>query len=384
MNGLYVKEEGETTAVSHEGAGHEFAAAETYYRVPAVKRSTYNWMIAASYFSIGTAGASQFLSAILDLSNVHGRDPLVRTGRYAALAGSLITPALYTADLGVSRKWYNMLRIYRSTSLMSVGGAWLLTAFGSTSGATAAGQLLKDLGYEKTGRAISGMFAVPASLLGGFMSVYMGTELEETSTPLWAEVSPLLAPLFAVNNASSALALFELAGDVNDASGESLRPLRFLSLLTETAGIIQLRRIELRWTRSARASALYRTRYDLLYRTGLVTLGKALGLVIRAGELFGGARWRRFRPFASLASLATGYALPTIILYEGNRSADRAEDYFEYTSPVRVEQALASGNPVVKRGRPGPPRKLSIMKWLAVAGLALGAAAVVLRPKKAY
>ncbi len=377
-----VQEEG--ALVRHDGNGQKTAyEGGTYYDLPPVKHSTYHWMIGASYFSIGLAGASQVLSAILDLSDVPDKEPMVRTGRYAALAGSLVTPALYIIDLGAPRKWYHMLRIYRRTSLMSVGGAWLLTAFGVSSGGAALGQALEDLGYRTPGRIFSGVFGIPAALVGSFMSIYMGTELEETSTPLWAETSPLLSSLFGLSNASNALALFELAGESSHTQEEGVRPVRFLAMLSEAAAIFQLRRVELRWTESGRASALYRSRYDLLYRTGLVTLGKTIGLLLRAADFLGGTAWRRFRPLASLATLATGYALPTIILYQGNSSADRPEDYFEYTSPAQMKTA----SPVAgdgSRERPGPPRTLTLMKWLAIAGLAVGTAALVMKPKKAY
>ena len=262
---------------------------------------------------------------------------MVRSGRYAALAGSLITPALYIVDLGTPRKWYNMLRIYRRTSLMSVGGAWFLTAFGTASGAVALGQLLDDAGYPGPGSLLARTFSIPAALAGGFMSTYMGTELAETSTPLWAETSPLLAPLFGLSNAADALALFELTGDAAHSSEDTIRPVRFLTMLTEAAAVVQLRRLELRWTRTAGKNT--RSRFALLYFTGLVTLAKAAGIILRGIELIkGGDRWRTLRPLASLATLASGYALPLILLEQGNRSADRPEDYFTYASPGHGEE----------------------------------------------
>ncbi len=369
-----------------EGNGHHAYEGDTYYGIPPVKHSIYRGIIAVSYFSIGLGSSAQVLATIIDLADVQDKTPLVRAGRYAALAGSLITPALFIAELGTPRKWYTMLRIYRPTSLMSVGGVWLLTGFGMASGAAALGQALDDAGYEKFWRAFSRVFAVPAALAGSFLSQYMGTELEETSTPLWAEMSPLLSPLFALTNASSAFALFELAGEAAHVSEDAVKPLRILTLLTEAAAVAQLRRVEVRWTRSARISAHYRSRYDLLYRTGLVTLAKAVGLIIRAVELFGGERRRALRPYATAATLLSGAALPFILLDQGNRSADRASDYFEYTSAVPVRgvplQAAERGAREVRRA--GPPRSLSALKWLAIGGLALGTFALLMKPKKAY
>ncbi len=357
-------------------------AGETYYGLPPIKRSIYRWMIAVGYFSIGLAGSSQMLSAVLDRSDVPDKDPMVRAGRYAALAGTLVTPVLYTAELGTPRKWYNMLRIYRTTSLMSMGGAWLLTGFGMSTGAVALGQLLLDSGYDKAGSAVTRSFSIPAGLAGGFMSMYMGTELEETSTPLWAEASPLLSSLFGAANASNALALFELAGDRAHAGDESMRPVTLLAMITEAASIYQLRQVERRWTSSAHATDHSRSRYALLYRTGLITVGKAIGLAARAARVFGGRQSRGLLSLASIATLATGFGLSAIMLFEGNRSADRAEDYFELTGPVRAQRSSVSGNG--GQARAEKPTGLKVAKWLAIAGLAIGTIAIVMKPKKAY
>lgn len=369
------------TVIEGDGKRSVYAG-ETYYGISPVKRSNYNWVIGTSYFSIGLAGASQILSTVLDLSDIPDKKSMVRTGRYIALAGSLITPALYIEELGTPRKWYNMLRIVRPTSLMSTGGVWALTDFGISCGFAAMGQVLEDVGFKKTGSVLARIAGITGMPVAAFMSTYMGTELEETSTPLWAEASPMLPSLFGLNSASNALAVFELTGEYTAASEESMRPVRFLAMITEAAEIAQLRLIENRWTSASRASALYKARYKLLYRTGLVTLGKLAGVLLRAAEFIAGPQWKRFRPLASLLSLTTGFFLPTIILSAGNRSAERPEDYFEYTSRVRVEEAAKSAP--LQKGEPGPPKTLSVMKWVAIGALALGAAAVVMRPKKAY
>ena len=115
---------------------------ETYYRVPPIKPGPYRWAIIFYFFIGGIASAAQFIATIADLFGGAGMTRRsCRAGRYLALVGALISPVLLIADLHKRERWYNMLRIYRSTSAMSVG-AWALSLFGAFSGLTAAGQFL--------------------------------------------------------------------------------------------------------------------------------------------------------------------------------------------------------------------------------------------------
>src|SRR4051794_6691536 len=117
---------------------------ETYYGLPAVKASHYGWLIATYFFVGGLSGAAQILAAIADLKGRGRPSAVARAGRYLALAGSVISPVLLIADLHTPQRWYNMMRIFRPTSAMSIG-SWTLTAFGTASGLTAAAQLWDDL-----------------------------------------------------------------------------------------------------------------------------------------------------------------------------------------------------------------------------------------------
>ncbi|HEX8949906.1 MAG TPA: NrfD/PsrC family molybdoenzyme membrane anchor subunit, partial [Dissulfurispiraceae bacterium] len=306
MNGQSaVLEKGE---VLHHGVNGKTAeyAGETYYNLPPVKHSAYRWAIGTSFFALGTGGASQILSAVLDFVDGEENSSLVRTGRYVALAGALIAPALYIEELGAPRKWYNMLRIFRPTSLMSMGGVWALTAFGTSSGMAAAGQFSKDMGYVKAGSLIGRVSGVPGAFTGAFMSVYMGTELEETSTPFWSDVSPFLSPIFGLGNASNAIAVMELTAQTNRAAERTLRRLGTLALLTEAGEVLLLQRIN-----AKRKNRPDRFPLSLLRLIGGV---KVASLLLHGAGLFGASRLRRLYPFASLATLAAGYLLPNVIL----------------------------------------------------------------------
>src|SRR5437868_3475756 len=114
-------------------------AGQTYYDQPATKAADYGWLVSSYFFIGGLSAASQFIATVADFSDQAEARPAVRAGRYLALAGSLVCPVLLIADLHTPRRWYNMLRIFRPTSAMSIG-AWALTVFGSLSGLVAVGQ----------------------------------------------------------------------------------------------------------------------------------------------------------------------------------------------------------------------------------------------------
>ena len=60
-------------------------------------------------------------------------------------AGSVVGAALLIIDLHTPTRFYNMLRIFRPTSPMSIG-SYVLTSFGALSALLAAAQLRHDLG----------------------------------------------------------------------------------------------------------------------------------------------------------------------------------------------------------------------------------------------
>ncbi len=348
----------------------------TYYGLPPVKHSHYRWTIGASFFAAGIAGSLELLSTALDVADGRNERQLVRTARYAALAGSVASPLLYIKDLGTPSRWFNMLRIFRPTSLMSVG-SWALAVLGMFNGLTGLGQVLEDAGYTKTGRRtgrMSSLMALPSAML---VTPYMGSELEETSTPFWAASSPVLPALFVVSNMSNGLSVLELAAVQGGLQGPVKR-LAGLAAIFGVSELLLLKRLENNWVGTERAGMLYRTRHDLLYRTGAITAGRLGALALRMVSLFDTRNSRALLPVASLATLVTGFFLPPILLFAGNRSADRPQDCFSFTRP----KALPRGRPGSGETRVLPERTRkrhatrSRTKWLVFA-LGLGAASAI-------
>ena len=101
----------------------------TYYGRPALKPSLYGWLVALYIFIGGLAGAAQIIATIIDFLSVPDAAGVVLCGRVVALAGAVIGGFLLIADLHTKQRFFNMLRIFRPTSPMSIG-TYVLMSFG--------------------------------------------------------------------------------------------------------------------------------------------------------------------------------------------------------------------------------------------------------------
>ena len=134
-------------------------------------------------------------------------------------AGSVVGAALLIIDLHTPTRFYNMLRIFRPTSPMSIG-SYVLTSFGALSALLAAAQLRRDLGGEPSGfDTLARAAQIPAAVTGAAMSTYTGALLAATSTPLWAALPKLLPAAFgasAMASAAAALSLLTAGGSEHE------------------------------------------------------------------------------------------------------------------------------------------------------------------------
>src|SRR3954451_25239026 len=96
---------------------------------PVIKEPVWKPEVPFYFYAGGLGGAPSGLAA---LSELRGDEVLPRRAWAAALAGAAASPALLIADLGVPRRFFNMLRMFKVTSPMSVG-SWLLSGFGPAS-----------------------------------------------------------------------------------------------------------------------------------------------------------------------------------------------------------------------------------------------------------
>jgi formate-dependent nitrite reductase membrane component NrfD len=299
----------------------------TYYGQPSLKRSRYGWLIVSYLFVGGLAGSAQVIALMADLFG-HRRDrAVVRSGRYLALLGSLIGPAVLIRDLHTPSRWYNMLRVFRPTSPMSIG-SWTLAAFGTCSGLTVAGQVAEDLGLSGIGRLMGRCFGVPAGLLGMLMSVYTGVLLSATSTPLWSVAYRHLPALFGATGVASANGALMMLLTLASAPRTTLARLDQLALAAGTAQLALTSSAEQTWTRAGVAHPLEEEPLASMHRLGVIGLGIALPLVVNTTHVLTGRRSRSLGLLAALVTLVGAYLERAVVVFAGNRSAERPDDYF--------------------------------------------------------
>lgn len=303
---------------------------ETYHGRPVTKASGFDWKVSFYVVTLGIAGASQVIAALARTQR--GGQDLARRARLLALGGSVVGPLVLIQHLKTPRRWYNMLRIARPTSPMSLG-SWLLAGFGALSGLTALGDLLGR--RWPFARRVADAAQGPAALAGAGMGVYTAGLLASTSTPLWAAAPAPLAAQFgsaSMAGAASALAL------VQRAAGEarSAQRLETLAMIAGAVEMLAAQEAERRWKARGLERPVRTGQAGLLHQVGGKLLGVAVPLAAHgAGRAIGGRAGALLPEIASLAMLLGGAAMRHGVLLAGNESASRPEHAFRVTQAAR-------------------------------------------------
>ncbi len=176
----------------------------SYYGRPVLKASPWEADIPAYLFMGGLAAGSSLLAAGADLS---GRPGLRRSGRVGALVAISLSFVALVHDLGRPERFYNMLRVAKPTSPMSVG-TWILTMYGPMAGLVGAAEL-RGLLPRRLAFAVRllGVAARPAGLAAAFfappVAAYTAPLLSDTATPTWHDARDHL-PFVFVGSAAAA------------------------------------------------------------------------------------------------------------------------------------------------------------------------------------
>jgi hypothetical protein len=186
-----------------EGATVPRAEWHSYYGRPVLKPPVWKPEIPFYLFSGGLGGASAGLAFLADAS---GNEELGRRAWAIALGGVAASPVLLISDLGVSSRFFNMLRLFKVTSPMSVG-SWLLLASGgaTTAAAADAWTAVVPVPFGRVARAAAAALGLP-------LATYTAALLSNTAVPVWHEARGLLPFVFAGSAAASAGAAATTAG----------------------------------------------------------------------------------------------------------------------------------------------------------------------------
>lgn len=337
----------------------------TYHGQPAIKSSPYGWLVWSYIYVAGLSGGAHIISTLANLVRRPQLHSVVRNGRYLAVSGSAVGAVLLIADLHTPQRWYNMLRIFRRTSPMSIG-SYILTTFGLSSAVTAfssaAAQLLgfKQPGWMRRAEAIA---EVPAALAGAGMCSYTGALLSSTSTPMWASSPRLLTARFAssaIATAAAALSLAEqLWGDrgkggnggnsVGNSNSRSLDRLACLATAADAGLSVVANR---RYREQGVASSLQESGSQASQYKLATGAAHVLPLLCYGLSNVMPRQSRKLSIAAGLGVLAGGLLMRATILQAGNTSANRPQDYFSFT---QAEQTGEAGSPTGQQLKGGHP-----------------------------
>jgi formate-dependent nitrite reductase membrane component NrfD len=152
---------------------------------PMMKAPVWTWEVPLYFWFGGMAAGASFVALACDLA---GDDKSARIARRVALGALAPSPPLLVLDLGRPERFYNMLRIFKPRSPMSMG-SWCLTIFGTLAGSAVGADLV---GRHREAKAMGAANAV----VGGYLGSYTGVLLASTAVPLWSRSKYFLGPIF--------------------------------------------------------------------------------------------------------------------------------------------------------------------------------------------
>jgi hypothetical protein len=297
---------------------------------PVLKEPVWKPEIPFYFYAGGLGGASAGLAL---LSELRGNHVLARRAWALALAGATASPALLIADLGVPRRFLNMLRMFKVTSPMSVG-SWILAAFGAATG-VAAIDAWTGVIPSPFGPAAKGTSAA----LGLPLTTYTAALIANTAVPVWHEARAELPVVFAAGGATSAGAAAMLVTPQR-AAAPALR-------LAVGGAAVELAAVTVMERRLGELAGPY-------HHGVPATFGRLAKAFTLAGAGLGAARARRSRAAAIAAGalLTTGAVLTRWSIFKaGSRSAADTEASVK-PQRERIERGETAGAIRVELRRP--------------------------------
>ncbi|MBE7211664.1 MAG: polysulfide reductase NrfD [Gluconacetobacter diazotrophicus] len=308
----------------------------TYYDRPQLKSSPFNnWVVGGYVFLAGLSGGGAILAAASRAAGDSDLGGVARRGRYLTLLAPTIGSALLVWDLHTPQRFYNMMRIAKRTSPMSIG-TWLLLSFTAFSGGAAAAQLAADANVLPRRRGLFGRlataFTVPAAMFGLGISTYTPALLAATSTPLWAASPRTLAARFGSSALASAAAALSLT-ERRPRSRAALDRVAFLALGTElAAATLAHRHYEQRGVSKALDGG-----WGKLEHWGVNVIGTMTPLALLAASAVLPPRASRLASRLAAALVVPASALLRVsIMSAGDVSADDPSISFRFSQPENL------------------------------------------------
>ena len=304
----------------------------TYYGRSQLKAAPFNKWVVGGYVALAAlSGGSALIAAVADLTQGRAAGHTVRRGRYLSLLAPTLGSVLLIWDLHTPKRFYNMFRVAKGTSPMSIG-TWILTVFSLFAIPTAALQFMADRFGWRHGLARATQ--VPAALAGAGLGTYTAALLSATSTPLWAAAPRLMAARFASSSVAAGAAVLSL-GELSARRRRSLDALALAALAAELTATSLSHRVYAK----RGVDAALEGRWGQIEKFGVNGMGALLPLALQAVSLATGrGRPGTMSDIACLASIAGGFLLRVSVMEAGDTSATRPDISFRFSQPENLPQ----------------------------------------------
>lgn len=311
---------------------------ETYYGRNQVKPSPFEPNVVGGYiFLAGLSGAAALVGALAAAAEPRSRrrshrqpetPALVRRSRYLSLLAPTVGSALLVYDLHTPQRFYNMLRIAKWRSPMSIG-TWILMSFSAFAGVAGLAQIATDLRPRwRWTRPLATAAQVPAALTGAGLCTYTAALVSATSTPLWAAAPRELAVRFGSSSMAAAAAALAL-GEARASKRRALGNLLIAALTAElAAGAATDARYKKTGIEKGRSGP-----WGRLERYGAEGAGVLLPLGLMIASRLREREPGRLATLAGLATIAGSAVFRISILGAGAESARRPEISMRFAQP---------------------------------------------------
>ncbi len=298
----------------------------TYYGRSQLKPAPFNnWVVGGYILLAGLSGATALIGAAAEATQGRAARKLARRSRYLSLLAPTIGSALLVWDLHTPQRFYNMLRIAKRTSPMSIG-TWILLAFTGPAMLAAAAQVVADRRpLWRWPWTVARAAQVPAAIAGMGLGTYTASLLAATSTPLWAAAPQSMAVRFGASSIATGAAALSL-GERSRRNRRALDALSVAALAVELAATVQSHRTY----HAVGVEEALEGGWGRVEAWGATGLGAVLPLGLKLGSLaLGGSR----NPLAAVAMLGGSLLLRVSIMEAGDASAARPEVSFRFSQP---------------------------------------------------
>jgi formate-dependent nitrite reductase membrane component NrfD len=304
----------------------------TYYGRSQLKVAPFNiWIVGGYIFLAGLSGSSAIVSAIAAGANGSRGEAVARRGRWLSMLAPTIGSVLLIVDLHTPQRFYNMFRIAKRTSPMSIG-TYILSAFMSFAGLGFVAQLAADFipgfGWAK---GIAKLTSAPAALSGAGLSTYTPALLSATSNPYWACSPRTLAVRFGSSSIASGAAALSI-GERSPAIKATLQTVSAAALATElVATMVSHKVVEDRGVGEALKGKWGKRETAYVMGAGIL-----FPLGVYALTRLSGRRLTALSDLAAIATVAGSGLLRVATLGIGDESAARPEISFRFSQPENL------------------------------------------------